>query len=106
MAVTFTPAFSMKVSANGGSALLVKGTVTTTANDAVSPSGLGFTQVFGFLGPVVNGADAAYMAQVTAANIADPSAAILLIPIDNADPDFPSTNVWPTNTYDVTFIAL
>lgn len=106
MAVTFTPVYSQKISGNGGSALLVKGTITTTANDAVSASSLGFTQILEFIGVVRDGADAFFMAKVANSNIANPTGDISLCPLDNAHAYFPFTDNWPSNDYEVTFIAL
>lgn len=107
MAVTFTPTFSTRLSANGGSALLVKGRITTTANDAVSVRDLGFSQIVDFVGAIVDGGDAVFFGKIyNDAFSSGPAASLWLCPLDNAHAGFPITENWPSNDYDVTFIAL
>jgi hypothetical protein len=104
MAVTFTPTYSSRLNAAGGSPLLVRGTITTTANDAVTPASLGYAAVLAFIGPVVDSGDKTYLPFVQSLT---PTSGLLLCPIDNSDASFPMRDeTWPSETYTVTFLAL
>ena len=104
MAVTFTPTYSSRLNAAGGSPLLVRGVITTTANDAVTPASLGYAAILAFIGPIVDAGDKTYLAFVQQRT---PTSGLLLCPIDNADAAFPVRDeTWPSESYTVTFLAL